>query len=342
MSCCTSCGTFGSWAGSCCPTCQPSNVAIRGQCTDPGTITTARFLIGLDTQFCHGRIVNNAGLLSNEVNGSGNSSIAWRQSPKIDPEAVTAQENIAFGNLLIVGSDSRLHQLVVPSTSGLVLQTNGSGNLILDELPEATVPDPLNVNDLGVANDATIENLEVNGDVELNGLASGTAVSLLGLNATNEVVLSALSQGLSISMFFESATSPNASTPNKDKNSGEYLIIGNRLFDSGGDNIGVTTSESITIQDAGNYLILWQSQLRWTNAGGIKAGVWLEINGAVVNYGTGRTDSAVTGISSNQMYPATGMDVRTYAAGDVIKLLLNTNDASIQTFEVRLVAVRIP
>lgn len=341
MSCCTSCGTFGSWAGSCCPSCQPSNIAIRGQCTDPGTITTARFLIGLDTQFCHGRIVNNAGLLSNELNGSGNSSIAWRQSPKIDPESVTAQENIAFGNLLIVGSDSRLHQLVVPSTPNLVLQTNASGSLILDELPEATVPDPLNVNDLGVANDATIENLEVNGDVELNGLASGTAVSLLGLNATNEVVLSALSQGLSISMFFESATSPNASPPNKDKNSGEYLIIGNRLFDSGGDNIGVTTSESLTIQDAGNYLIFWQAQFRWSTSTG-KAGAWLEINGAVVNYGTGRTASDVTASANSQMYPATGMDVRTYAAGDVIKLLLNSNDSSLQTFEVRLVAVRIP
>lgn len=346
MSCCSGCGTNGNWGwGGCCPTCAPSNVSIRGECTDPGTITSARFLVGLDTQFCHGRIVNNAGILSNELNGSGNSMIAWRQSPKIDPEAVVAQENIAFGNILIVGSDSRLHQLEVPSTPNLVLQTNGSGDLVLNTIPAASVPDPLNVNDLGVANDATIENLEVNGDLEINNLSTGTAVNLLALDATNQVILQSLSQGLSISMFFESPTSPNASSPNKNKITGEYLIIGNRLFDSGQDNITVTTSESLTVLDAGNYLVFWSAQLRMggsTTSG--KFGVWLEVNGTVVNYGNGRTDGQVTGVDVNNgvMYGAYGMDVRPYAANDVIKLLLSENCPQEEAFEVRIIAVRIP
>lgn len=322
---------------------MPANIVYQGECTDPGTIS-ARFLMGLDYKFCAGRISNGTGLLNSIQNSSGNFQISFSDTPKLDPEVVTAAENVTFGNLFVLGSDNRMRQLEVPVSAGLFMQTNASGNLVLGAAPEASVPDPLNVNDLTVANEATIEDLEVNGTVEINNLASGTAVNVLGINASNQLILQSLSQGLTVSMFFESPTSPNADPPNKNKVSGQYLVIGNRLFDSGSDNIAVTTSESITVQDAGTYVIYWQAQIRMGGGTGRKAGVWLEINGTVVNQGSGRTDSEVSGIdtSNGAMYPATGMDVRTYAANDVIKLQLNEVGSDIQTFEVRLIAIRLP
>lgn len=338
------CGTCG-FNPCCCDQCSPSNVIYRGSCQDPGSLSSLRFVSGLDYKFCSGRLQSGTGFLNSVTNGSGNSVITWTDTPKIDPESVTATENVTFGNLMILSADNRMRQLEVPVDSGLFLQTNGSGNLILGAAPTATVPDPLVVNDLTVANLAEIEDLTVNGDVEVNNLATGTAVNLLALDATNKVILQSLSQGLSISMFFESPTSPNASVPNKTKVSGDYLIIGNRIFDSGQENISVTTSESLTVQDAGNYLILWTAQIR---AGGStssgKFGVWLEINGTTVNYGNGRTDGNVSGVDvdGGQMFGAFGMDVRTYAANDVIKLLLNENCPQEEVFEVRLIAVRIP
>lgn len=328
----------------CCDTAVPANIVYRGQCTDPGTIS-ARYLYGLDYQFCPGRLPSATGLLNSIQNGSGNYSLAFSDTPKLNPETVTAAENITFGNFFVLGSDNRMRQLEAPNTPSLFLQTNASGEVIFGAAPAATVPDPLNVNDLTVANQATIENLEVNGTVEVNNLSAGTAVSLIGLNASNQFITQTLSQGLSISMFFESPTSPGSGTPpNKSKTSGQYLVIGNRLFDSGQDNIAVSTSEALTVQDAGNYLIYWQAQFRAGGAATAKFGVWLEVNGTVVNLGNGRTDSEVTGVDVNNgdMMALSGMDVRTYAANDVIKLLLNETASNSETFEVRLIAVRIP
>lgn len=342
MSCCNTCGT---WPCCCVDTGLPSNVVYRGECTDPGTLTTARYLLGIDYKFCPGRLAaNGGGILQSRINGSGNPTIYWTNDVVLDPDSTQAAEDTSFGNLLILSPDDHVRQLIPPNSSGLFLQTNGSGELIFGDPPAATVPDPLVVTDLVVAGGATIEDLEVNGTVELNNISSGTAVSVLGLNASNELITQSIAQGLTVSMFFESPTSPNADDPNKDKNSGEYLVIGNRLFDSGGDNITVTTSESLTVQDAGTYLIMWQAQIRMGGGTSRKAGVWLEINGTFVNQGTGRTDGNVSGVDANNgaMMPATGMDVRTYAANDVIKLGLNSADNNIETFEVRLVAVRFP
>lgn len=329
----------------CCDVAQPANIVYRGECTDPGTLSSARFLVGLDYKFCHGRIQNNTGLLYAQQNGSGNFLIGFSDTPKLNPETVTATENVTFGNFFVLGSDSRMRQLEAPGTPSLFLQTNASGEVIFGAAPAATVPDPLNVNDLTVANQATFEDVEINDDLEINNLSTGTAVNLLALDATNQVILQSLSQGLSFSMFFESPTSPNGGAPpNKNKTSGQYLVIGNRLFDSGLDNISVTTSEALTVNDAGNYLLLWQAQFRAGGAATAKFGVWLEINGTVVNQGNGRTDSGVTGVDVNNgdMMGLSGMEARAMAAGEVIKLLLNTTAANAETFEVRLIAVRIP
>jgi hypothetical protein len=338
MSCCNA------YPNCCCDTAVPANIVYRGECTDPGTLSSLRFLYGLDYKFCGGRLTNSTGLLNAQVNGSGNYSIAFSDTPKLDPEVVTAAENVTFGNLFVLGSDNRMRQLEVPASSGLFMQTNAAGQLVLGAAPAATVPDPLNINDLTVANQATIEDLEVNGTVEINNLSSGTAVSVLALNSSNELILQGLAQGLTISMFFESPTSPNAASPNSAKTSGSYLVIGNRLFDSGDDNITVTTSESITVQDAGTYLILWNGQFRAGGGAPAKAGIWLEVNGTIINYGNGRTDGNVSGTeaSNGAMFPLVGFDVRAYAANDVIKLMLSETASNQETFEVRLIAVRFP
>lgn len=327
----------------CCDIAQPANIVYRGQCTDPGTITNARYLMGLDYQFCPGRITNNTGLLYAQQNGSGNFQIGFSDTPKLNPETVTATENVTFGNFFVLGSDSRMRQLEAPATPSLFLQTNASGDVVFGAAPTATVPDPLNVNDLTVANLATFEDVEINDDIEINNLASGTAVNLLALDSNNKVITQTLAQGLSISMFFESPTSPNSDDPNVAKVSGEYLVIGNRLFDSGSDNIAVTTSVSLTVQDAGFYKIEWSGQIRLGGNNG-KCGIWLEVNGTVVNLGNGRTDSQVSNVTvtNGTMNYLTGMDVREYAANDVIKLLLNETATNCETFEVRLVATRFP
>jgi len=329
----------------CCDLAVPANIVYQGECTDPGTLPSFRFLAGYDYKFCVGRLETGTGLLNSITNGSGNAQIAFSDTPKLNPETVTGALNTAFGNFFVLGSDNRMRQLEAPDTAGLFLQTNATSEVVFGAAPAATVPDPLNVNDLTVANSATIQDLEVNGNLEVNNLATGTAVNLLALDATNQVILQSLSQGLSISMFFESPTSPSAASPNKDKNSGDYLILGNRLFDSGSDNISVTTSESLTFNDAGNYLILWQAQCRLGGGTPAAIGAWLEINGTVINYGTGRTDNppvSYANATDGAMFQLTGMDVRAYAANDVMKLLLNSSTGNAQTFEVRLIAVRIP
>src|SRR5690349_24554292 len=92
----------------CCDTAVPANIVYRGECTDPGTINSARYLIGADYKFCYGRISNNTGLLYAQQNGSGNFQIGFSDTPKLNPETVTATENITFGNFFVLGSDSRM------------------------------------------------------------------------------------------------------------------------------------------------------------------------------------------------------------------------------------------
>ncbi len=138
-------------------------------------------------------------------------------------------------------------------------------------------------------------------------------------------------------MFYEASTSPSATSPNQTKINGQYLVIGNRLFDSGGNLIRVTTSEALTVNVAGKYLLGWMALCRsLTNA---KVSVDLEVNGVVVNNGNGRNDAAVPNCAALQFVPLTGFEVRTLAVNDVIKLQLSASGA-MQTFNARMVALK--
>jgi hypothetical protein len=333
---CFTCGT----CPCSCQTCAQANTIYRGECQDPGTFTNLRYLSGLDYKFCPGRLTNSGGILNAIQLGSGNWVISFQNTPKLDPEVVTAAQNVAFGNLFVLGSDNRMRQLEVPATSGLFMQTNATGDLVLSAAPAAVVPDPLIVNDLTVVNAALIDDLTTNGIVTHNNISSGTVVSLLGLDVSNVLVTQALAAGFAASMFYESPSSPTPGTgPNAAKTSGQYLIIGNLLFDSGANLISVTTSEAITVNVAGKYKLDWTGQVRCNGLG--KAGIWLEINGVIVNRGNGRTDGDVVQ-SPEQTFNLSGMEARSFAVGDVIKLQLSQTGggADYQTFEVRLVALK--
>lgn len=238
-----------------------------------------------------------------------------------------------------MGSDYRWRYLQGPSTLGLFLQTDANGMLFFGSPPAAIIPDPLAVNDLNVANEATINDLTVGGTVTLNNLSTGTVVNLVGLDVSNELVLQALTASTAACMFYESPTSPNPTAPNKTKTNGQYLVIGNRLFDSGANLISVTTSEAITVNVTGKYVIGWVALCRMPASS--KASVNLEINGVVVNEGNGRTDAEITAIGSgtSQYGPFTGFEVRTLTAADVIKLQLSIS-GSVSTYNVRLIAIK--
>lgn len=335
---CVTCGAAGTGCG--CNPCMPANVIYRGECQDPGVQTSGRFLSVRDYKFCEGRLANAAGLLVNQQNGSGNFSLGWTTQPKVALDSYQAVANTAFGNIIVGGSDNIWRYLDAPVSAGLFMQTNATGDVIFGPGPAAVVPDPLTVNNLNVTVKTTTADLTVSGDTLLNGVASGTVVSLLGLDVTNKVVTQALAQGVQMAMYFESPTSPSASTPNDNKNNGEYLIIGNRLFLTGTTNIlNVATSEQLSVAEAGNYLLIWSLQFKTFATS--SNGAWLLINGVVVNYGTGRSGvTAQSGVAA-AIY---GMEARTLAVNDTIQLQWNTSSSGgtkTKPYEVRLIAVKL-
>ncbi len=336
------CPTCGPYSGSCCPTCAPATPIFQGECQDPGTQTRGSFLPVLDFKFCDGRLSNAPGLLVNNINGSGNASFGWTVTPQVQLTEYLATKDVAFGSLIVMGSDYRWRYLQGPPTLGLFAQTDANGNLFLGDPPTASVPDPLNINNLNVAVKTTTAALTTSSTVTLNNLAAGTVVDLLGLNASNEIVLQSLTtSGVAISMFYESNSSPGSGAPNENKTNSQYLIIGNNLFDSGAGLINVSTSESLIVAKAGKYVLLWMGQVQTSGAARPNAGVWLQINGVIVNWGNGRTTTPGGAANSPDIFPLSGMEARSLAVGDVIQLQLATTASATKTYEVRLIAIKV-
>lgn len=338
MACtCVTCQT--SYSGSCCPTCQPANSIFQGECSDPGTLSPGRFLQVLDYKFCERRLSSGSGFLVSNINGSGNAGFTWTTTPQVELIEYQATADQQFGNLIVMGSDFRWRYLQGPSTLGLYLQTDSNGMLFFGDPPEASVPDPLTVNNLNVAVAAEIADLTTSGTVTLNNTPSGTVVNLLGLNADSEVVTQSLAAGIAATMFYEEPTSPSGTAPNSAAASGSYLIIGNKLFDSGANLINVTTSQALTVAVAGKYDIFFESLHRIGNNS--KVAVSLEINGVIVNTGNGRNDSAIDANTNTGFgwCPLCGNEVRSLAVGDVIKLQVSYA-GTVTTFNVRLKALK--
>jgi len=335
---CPSCGN--GYSGACCPTCQPAQSIYQGECQDPGTITVGRFLSVRDYKQCDRRLATGAGFLVSTINTSGNAGITWTTAPQVQLGEVDAAENTAFGQMIVMGADYRWRALNASAAPNLFLQTNGTGDLILAAGPEAVVPDPLSINNLSVAVAATIAALTTTSTVTFNNTPAGTPVNLLGLNASNELVTQNIASSIAMTMFYEEPSSPSANAPNKNATNGSYLIIGNKLYDSGSNLINVTTSQALTVAVAGKYLIDFEGLCRMTPS--TKAAISLEINGVIVNTGNGRTDAQITATGSNtsQVAPFVGFEARNLAVGDVIKLQLSSS-GSITTYNVRLRATKI-
>lgn len=322
-----------------CDSCRQAFSIYRGTCVDPGS-AAATYLAGYDSQFCPTRISGAEGLLQSVVDGSGNFNISFSESPQVDLPDTSVLEDATFGNLVIIGSDDKLTRLVGPATSLLFMQTNAAGQLFLGDPPPAVVPDPLAVNNLTVGVLATLANVTISGSVSMSGIAADTIIEFLGLDASNNVVKQAVTLVTTqITQFFESNTSPSASYPNQNKTAGQNLVIGNKLFDSGGNLINVTNSETLTVAVAGDYNIQWGGMMVKSGVGDWLTGIQLVINGITVSNGGVNPNRAIT-TNQNQVTVSCSF-MRNLAVGDTIQLVMNpAAGGTPETYEVWLNATR--
>lgn len=323
-----SCGGCG------CPSCQPANTIFDCPGVDPGVLDFGRHLLVQDYQFNQRRLLNVGGLLVNEQMGGGGWQFGFSNRPKVTLELVTAIEGAGFGSIVILGSDLRMRKVIGPAVALKFLQTNATGELIFDDLPAQPVPDPLVLTTLTVTT-ANVTDLNTTGVVTLDNIATAAQSFFLGLDAANQIVKFA-SAGVAAAMFFESATSPAATFPNDAIGAGNYLIIGNTLYDSGESLIAVTNSTTLTVTVPGKYVLFWSASFNKL-AGANRPGAYLEINGIVVNQGPGMPAGAAA--NNNAYLSQTGFELRTLTAGDVIRLI-NGPTSSPAVFQARLGALK--
>lgn len=332
----TTCG-----CGGCgCSACQPALTIYQSPCPDPGVTNFGAALPVLDQNFCPRRLANpavNSFLVG--YNTPQGYQVLFANSPQVALDAFPVVSGGTIGNLVVEGSDNVLRQLTLPSVAGLYLSTNASGQLVAGPLPPASVPDPLSVTTLN-ATTATIGTLTVTGQISAANMATGTVANLVGIDAGGNLVKGApAATGVQVAMFFESNTSPSASTPNSGATAGSFLVIGNLLYDSGGAIVTVTTSQILTVQVAGKYVITWDGQVGYTGGGTGRPSIALFINGVLVNNGNSRPTNVST---TDRTCALCGMEARPLAANDTIQLQLGSGSGTnTHVYEVRLIATKI-
>ena len=255
-------------------------------CTDPGLETSLKHITGLDSQFCTRRLQNANGFLWYSQNGWSVSS-----APLVQLGALEVNEGDIFGQIVINRANG-LWQKVVPATGvDGVLKADGNGSWTVEDISSSfTVPDPLTLTTLNASN-VNATNLTVSGLPTFTGLADDTIVSVVGLNGANQLV-KGQTQSASVAFYFENDTLTGPGTPNYNLVSQtDTCFIGNEISDP--DNIGqVQDSKTIRINVAGDYIIDWRgtftgytSNLDASITNKYEPGLWLEINGVIVNYG---------------------------------------------------------
>jgi hypothetical protein len=265
--------------------------------------------------------------------------------------SITAVQSQTFGQFIVQGSDDIMRTLTGPAIANLYPRTNAAGQITFETLPTATVPDPLVVNNLTVVTEANIADLNITGTVVATGLATGTLTNVVGLNSSNELIKGTIAvTGSQCAMFFESPTSPAASSPNANPSTpdGNNLIIGNLLFDSAWPNgvpgpgvlLTATNTQTITVLTAGVYvidfgaLVVRGAQNEPSVVG--RGTVQLTINGAIVNNGNGSDIE-----SSSNGHNIWGQEMRRLAANDVVRLTLATNYPAARVFNARVNFTRL-
>lgn len=324
-----------------CASCLGAPAVYACGCDDPGDQNTAAHLLTLDGQFCQRRLANpeETSFLQASVGPTGNVQIGFSDGPEVDLATFNVTASVAFGNLIGIPSNGVWSQFVFPATPLLFLQTNAAGELIAAPLPASTVPDPLTVTTLNATN-GNITNLAVSGaNPVFSALAVGTITQIIGLNASNQLVKGNSSSGIQAAMFYESPTSPSNLTPNFSVVAGDFFTIGNTLLDSGANLFTITNGTTLTNAVPGLYVLLWVGYTTITARANVNAGIWLVVNGIVVNQGNSVPDGL--GYSSMPGGPYTGIEVRRLN-GETVRLQQSTDaSGNAHTYGVRLIAIKI-
>lgn len=321
--------------------CQCSNVPGIFDCTceDPGSVSYGSHLAVRDSQFCDRRLENQVGFLQNQVTGSGQYRQTFTTTPSIALGTFSVTAGQEFGNLIAINADGIWRQLDFPNIAGLVVQTNASGQLVASALPAATIPDPLTVTTLN-ATTGNFGALNATGAVKFSGLGTGTIVQTVGLDGSGNLLAGGSTSGVQAASFFESATGASTATPNVSAVANGFLIIGNLLYDTGGNLAQVQDSQTIKVLVAGKYQVNWFGEID-TNGKRTGATIMLSINGTVVNNGNGIPISQ-DAVMGNRTLPIAGMDLLPLAANDVIKLQLSSGAGTpYGVYQVRLILTKI-
>ena len=346
-----SCGNYTTICGACncnpccCSSpCAPANTIYEGTCSDPGSLTSLKHLLGLDQQFCERRLIpsGSGGYLVARQTPNG-WAIGFSTTPTVALEEFLAVQGVAFGQVLVQQSDNVMRAMNGPAVANLVLGTNAAGQAMWIPIPAATVPDPLTVADLNVTNVANFNDVNIAGTTTMTGAATGTLTNILGLNATNEVIKGTIATTTPQSVtFFEAPTSPSATTPNSGVTAGGLLTIGNEVSSSlaAGALIGVTNSQTLAVVQAGYYLIDYCAGVVSNANAAMTPSVQLLINGVIVNNGNSRAGPA--GTPNRTALTCTGIDGRRMVAGTTIQLQMASGSGSnISVYEARIRFTRI-
>lgn len=341
MSC--SCGN--GCASGCGCLCLPVPGIFDCNCIAPDLISTGAHLSVLDGSFCERRLANTGGLLQAFETGSGAFQISFTNKPSPNLATFSVTTGAEFGNLVAINADGKMRQLDFPNSPSLFLQTNASGQLIAAALPAQAVPDPLTITTLN-ATTVNTGALNATGAVAFTGLGLGTISQAVGLDGSGNLIRGGSSSGVQSAMFFESATGSSTATPNAGIVPGSFAVIGNLLFDTGGSIASVQDSQTVKVNVAGTYRINYCGQFDGgPNVNRVGPALLLSINGTVVN--NGNTTPTPAGsppqAGTNRNLEFTGMDLRTLAANDVIKLQLSSSAGSTVTnlYQVRLILDKI-
>jgi hypothetical protein len=309
-------------------------------CPDPGAVSFGSHLSVLDGQFCEKRLTNTAGLLQAFVTGSGAYQLFFTNepSPALTTFSVTAGSE--FGNLIAINADGKMRQLDFPNVAGLVVQTNASGQLVASALPAATIPDPLTVTTLN-ATTANIGTLSLTGTAAMSGLATGTITQAVGLDGSGNLIKGGSSSGVQTASFFESPSGSSIATPNSGAVAGGFLIIGNMLFDSGGNIAQVQDAQTIKVLVAGTYQIDWFGQLDGM-AGRTGQTIMLTKNGTVLNNGNGSATTDGTPAGTFRTTTIAGKEPTSLAVNDLLKLQIPSSaGTSLKVYQARMVLTKI-
>lgn len=318
-----SCGGCG------CDQCRPANTVFESTCTDPGSITALRHLLGLDAQFCERRLLpGTGGFLVARLTPNG-VLIGFSNTPTVALEEFLAVQGVAFGQVLVQQSDNVMRAMNGPAVANLVLGTNAAGQAMWIPIPAATVPDPLTVTDLTVTNLATLNNVAISGGVVFSGLGTGTLAFTLGVDAGGNLIQGTpATTGVQVAAFFEAPTSPApVPGPNDGATAGNNLTIGNLIFDSVGTPGGAlwtaTNSQTLTCLTAGVYIVDFGGEVFYTGGSSGQPAINLLVNGVNVNNGNARSDASIT--TTLRVANVWGQNMRRFAVGDTVQLQLGAS-----------------